>query len=376
MKLIKSQILQNAAPSIIATTLSTENFPMDTNISSSSSSSFTSSNFGNVTPTPKTQQQFQNPQNFNFNQTSNTLNRLLSNHLQSSKMLMNNSKFNPQTQMQLQMLSQQQTQPLSITSQAQSFIHYFCNKCGKNLLEKKTQQNPTLTQHNSTNNVPLNQQISINTKNFPININNASKSDIEVNINGCYFCGNFLPQCVVCLRLMKINLQPSQVAGSSQNPSHNHHHGPLNRPQSYMHQSNPKLLLTNYQSAKNKQIVFQCNTNSPTALFNENITQATSSNTTLSTHQNVPDAKNQNSKQLKDITNANINSSSLENVKHTFNGENIYFLNNYKCGNWFSWCQSCKHGGHIKHLMEWFKYNKKCPYVHCECSCANLDHET
>lgn len=22
---------------------------------------------------------------------------------------------------------------------------------------------------------------------------------------------------------------------------------------------------------------------------------------------------------------------------------------------WFSWCQTCRHGGHTEHLMQWFK---------------------
>lgn len=23
-------------------------------------------------------------------------------------------------------------------------------------------------------------------------------------------------------------------------------------------------------------------------------------------------------------------------------------------GNWFSWCQSCRHGGHADHISKWF----------------------
>jgi len=22
---------------------------------------------------------------------------------------------------------------------------------------------------------------------------------------------------------------------------------------------------------------------------------------------------------------------------------------------WFSWCQTCRHGGHTEHIMQWFK---------------------
>lgn len=25
-------------------------------------------------------------------------------------------------------------------------------------------------------------------------------------------------------------------------------------------------------------------------------------------------------------------------------------------GNWFSWCQSCRHGGHAEHVSKWFLY--------------------
>ena len=25
-------------------------------------------------------------------------------------------------------------------------------------------------------------------------------------------------------------------------------------------------------------------------------------------------------------------------------------------GQWFTWCQSCRHGGHAQHITEWFRY--------------------
>ena len=37
--------------------------------------------------------------------------------------------------------------------------------------------------------------------------------------------------------------------------------------------------------------------------------------------------------------------------------------------NWFSWCQSCHHGGHASHLYEWFLGNKTCPVSNCNCNC-------
>ena len=86
-------------------------------------------------------------------------------------------------------------------------------------------------------------------------INNSTKLN-EINLNGCLNCSKFLPQCLICLRLMKINLQPN-----------------------------------------------------PIGLF----------------------------------------------------------------GNWFAWCQNCKHGGHIKHLIEWFKYHEVCSFLKCKCQCIYID---
>eukprot|EP00762_Andalucia_godoyi_P005150 ANDGO_03996.mRNA.1 WD repeat-containing protein mio len=41
---------------------------------------------------------------------------------------------------------------------------------------------------------------------------------------------------------------------------------------------------------------------------------------------------------------------------------------------WFSWCQSCKHGGHVRHLVEWFGAHDVCPVKDCDCHCMSLDH--
>lgn len=37
---------------------------------------------------------------------------------------------------------------------------------------------------------------------------------------------------------------------------------------------------------------------------------------------------------------------------------------------WFSWCQSCKHGGHSGHLADWFKTHAVCPVSDCDCKCT------
>lgn len=41
--------------------------------------------------------------------------------------------------------------------------------------------------------------------------------------------------------------------------------------------------------------------------------------------------------------------------------------------NWFTWCQSCRHGGHSNHIVGWFKEHVECPVTGCGCHCMNLD---
>jgi len=41
-----------------------------------------------------------------------------------------------------------------------------------------------------------------------------------------------------------------------------------------------------------------------------------------------------------------------------------------KFDEWFTWCQTCRHGGHAKHLMEWFETHDECPVTDCTCKCS------
>ena len=40
-------------------------------------------------------------------------------------------------------------------------------------------------------------------------------------------------------------------------------------------------------------------------------------------------------------------------------------------------CQTCRHGGHAEHILEWFygdeggKAHETCPVASCQCQCAN-----
>ena len=39
---------------------------------------------------------------------------------------------------------------------------------------------------------------------------------------------------------------------------------------------------------------------------------------------------------------------------------------------WFAWCTACGHGGHARHLDEWFSRHELCPFPLCPCSCRPL----
>ncbi|KAI8372909.1 uncharacterized protein BYT42DRAFT_578520 [Radiomyces spectabilis] len=36
---------------------------------------------------------------------------------------------------------------------------------------------------------------------------------------------------------------------------------------------------------------------------------------------------------------------------------------------WFTWCQTCRHGGHAMHMSEWFQKHSICPVSDCSCQC-------
>lgn len=40
---------------------------------------------------------------------------------------------------------------------------------------------------------------------------------------------------------------------------------------------------------------------------------------------------------------------------------------------WFTWCQTCRHGGHAGHLSKWFDEHQECPVSGCKCKCMALD---
>ncbi|KXJ29671.1 WD repeat-containing protein mio [Exaiptasia diaphana] len=51
--------------------------------------------------------------------------------------------------------------------------------------------------------------------------------------------------------------------------------------------------------------------------------------------------------------------------------KNIRSINPFS--NWFTWCQSCRHGGHAHHIVDWFREHSECPVTSCGCHCMKLD---
>eukprot|EP00743_Colponemidia_sp_Colp-15_P004686 GILK01005049.1.p1 GENE.GILK01005049.1~~GILK01005049.1.p1 ORF type:complete len:1033 (+),score=162.65 GILK01005049.1:118-3216(+) len=48
-------------------------------------------------------------------------------------------------------------------------------------------------------------------------------------------------------------------------------------------------------------------------------------------------------------------------------------LSSTKLDDWFTWCQTCRHGGHAIHIREWFRTHQVCPVTDCNCNCLGLD---
>uniref|UniRef100_T1JHX6 Uncharacterized protein n=1 Tax=Strigamia maritima TaxID=126957 RepID=T1JHX6_STRMM len=59
-------------------------------------------------------------------------------------------------------------------------------------------------------------------------------------------------------------------------------------------------------------------------------------------------------------------------VKHDGKNESSN-LRLTKFASWFTWCQTCRHGGHTAHIIEWFKEQAECPVTGCTCKCMCLD---
>lgn len=49
--------------------------------------------------------------------------------------------------------------------------------------------------------------------------------------------------------------------------------------------------------------------------------------------------------------------------------DDLSSLANLPFAEWFTWCMTCKHGGHAHHLVGWFANHEVCPVSGCNCHC-------
>jgi hypothetical protein len=339
------------------------------NLSSSSSSSLTSSSNINATLTPTHKPANQQPVMFYQNPTTSSTNLTRMNSSSLINKYQRHQSNSSQTTLshQQHQHQQQQQQQMALFNAGSPSLNLICNRCGKTLNEKastsisSTNDKSTLNMSSSNQVSTFNLSSSLN-QYLPIvssnNSGNLLSTSSELNLMGCLNCSNFLPQCTVCLCLMKINLVPLQ--SQNQNPI------VLPKSQSVFFQS-PKVMLPG-NFAKKISIQFKSpNHNQPPTVSENSSTQTT---TTAPANANKT---NLTSEDLNSFEQAKEESKKLE-TNVNVSGDSLGFIMNTKIGNWFSWCQSCKHGGHIKHLIEWFRTNQKCPYLHCKCQCINIDY--
>ena len=64
---------------------------------------------------------------------------------------------------------------------------------------------------------------------------------------------------------------------------------------------------------------------------------------------------------------ATLNSSTLS--LHEDFDEELQHHNVFDYGQWFIWCQNCKHGGHASCIDSWFSLHEICGVNGCECGC-------
>ena len=171
---------------------------------------------------------------------------------------------------------------------------------------------------------------------------------------------------------MKISLQPNTIpqtiVGAVTSASQSHQPiMPMNRSQSFHFQS-PKAPAGCIQQSK------KFANKSPTTDHINQIENGESNFHSHHHHNSNAGRKTQENEQVEKKQELEQSTSMKRFLKFTVQNENISILAYSKYGNWFSWCQTCKHGGHIKHLIEWFRSHQKCPFLHCKCSCISIDH--
>lgn len=203
-------------------------------------------------------------------QLLNTRNQFSSNSLQNISSYANNSTIN--------------------------LIHLSCNRCGKNVYSES-------------------QYLPINMNTFKFNNSNLNKFNDQLsNILGCLNCSKFLPQCTICLRLMKISMNQNLTTNTNT-----------------LSISNPNHLLSGNQYISSPKIsIYNMNLNGPLSSNMSNTQlhyQLKSSNDYNNNNDSIDLSNNLNVK----IKNNN-NENTIKNIKSIFSEENMHFIKFSKFG--------------------------------------------
>ncbi|KDO32910.1 hypothetical protein SPRG_02602 [Saprolegnia parasitica CBS 223.65] len=62
-----------------------------------------------------------------------------------------------------------------------------------------------------------------------------------------------------------------------------------------------------------------------------------------------------------------------EHENNSSHADSLADLSSIPFAEWFTWCQTCKHGGHAHHMTDWFAAHDVCPVSDCDCPCKQLD---
>ncbi len=181
-----------------------------------------------------------------------------------------------------------------------NLVHLSCNRCGKNVYSEL-------------------QYLPINMNNFKFNAANLNKlGDQFSSILGCLNCSKFLPQCAICLRLMKISI------------SHN-----LNSSTNSLSVTNPNHLLSSNQYISSPKLnIYNINLNAPLSsnMSNTQLHYQLKSSNNHNDYSNINNDSIDLSKTL-NIKNKNFNNeNNLNNLKSIFSEENMYFIKFSKFG--------------------------------------------
>jgi hypothetical protein len=269
--------------------------------------------------------------------TNNNTNNTINNSSSSSLSLMSSN------QSHLNYYNSRFAAPSSASSTSTSTnisnCHILCNNCGKNL---------SFSLQPNRNN--LNKQF------------NNNKSEII----GCK-CGQYLPQCVICLKLMKINNRINIISiYADSNRS--------NQSPKMMAPNKVTSKITLYKSPNSSSLNINCVGNNTSdrdqiAIIDSKGSLLIAADTS-ELNANLPPS---NRHAIATAKRNELNLAAQEIKSCKLSQDTLLFINTNRVGNWFSWCQMCKHGGHIRHIIEWFKSHEYCAFIHCKCQCIVID---